>query len=130
MPKRTRSYDSWLLEKLTDPRIAANYINSASEDSEEMLLVALRNVAEAHKMTKVAEAADVNRESLYKALSSDGNPQLNTVRSVLDAVGLRIFVRPKVSRRIRRARIKRSGRPAARSGGALIKKRHSAKTSK
>jgi probable addiction module antidote protein len=98
MPKRTRAYDSWLLEKLTDPRIAANYINAASQDSDEMLLVALRNVAEAHKMTKVAEIAAVNRESLYKALSSGGNPQLKTVRSVLDAVGLRIVVEPKVRR--------------------------------
>jgi len=54
MPKRTRSYDAWLLKELIDPVIAANYINAASEDSDEMLLVAMRNVAEAHKMSHVA----------------------------------------------------------------------------
>lgn len=95
MPKRTGDYNSWLLKKLTDPRVAANYINAASEDSEEMLLVAVRKVAEAHRMAKVAKAADVNRESLYKALSAEGNPELKTVASVLNAVGLRICVRPK-----------------------------------
>jgi probable addiction module antidote protein len=92
MPKRTRDYDAWLFQQLTDPNVAANYINAAIEDSTEMLLVALRNVAEAHKMAKVAEKAGVAREALYKALSEDGNPRLETLRGVLKAVRLRIAV--------------------------------------
>jgi len=95
MPKRTRSYDAWLLKELIDPVIAANYINAASEDSDEMLLVAMRNVAEAHKMSHVAQEANVNRESLYKTLSSEGNPRLGNFRSILDVFGLRIHVAPK-----------------------------------
>ncbi len=92
MPKRTRNYDSWLFEQLTNPHVAATYINAAIEDSPEMLQVALRNVAEARRMSKVAEEAGVNRESLYRALSREGNPTLSTLSAVLHAVGLRIAV--------------------------------------
>jgi probable addiction module antidote protein len=63
-------------------------------DSPEMFLTALRNVAEARTMAKVAEEAGVNRESLYRALSDEGNPTLGTLNSVLSAVGLRILVGP------------------------------------
>lgn len=97
MPKRTRSYDSWLLKELTDPVVAANYINAASEDSDEMLLVAVRNVAEAHKMSRVAREASVNRVSLYKTLSSGGNPLLGNYRNIMSALGLKLLVVPKQS---------------------------------
>lgn len=97
MPKRTKSHDTWLYEKLTDARIAENYINAALEDSPEMFLVAMRNVAEAHRMAKVAQEAGVNRESLYRAFSKQGNPTLNTLTSVLDALGLVFSVRSKVT---------------------------------
>jgi probable addiction module antidote protein len=95
MPKRTRSYDSWLLKELTDPLVAANYINAASEDSDEMLLVAVRKVAEAHKMSRVAREANVNRESLYKTLSSEGHPLLESFRNIIGAVGLKLLAVPK-----------------------------------
>jgi probable addiction module antidote protein len=95
MPKRTKSYDSWLSKELTDPVVAASYINAAAEDSEEMLLVAIRKVAEARKMSQVAKDADVSRESLYKTLSSDGNPLLANFRAILDALGLKVEVVPK-----------------------------------
>jgi probable addiction module antidote protein len=94
MPKRTKSYNSWLLKELTDPTIAANYINAASDDSEEMLLVAIRNVAEAHKMARVAEKASVSRESLYRTLSDAGNPRLKNLRTILGTFGLKIKVTP------------------------------------
>jgi probable addiction module antidote protein len=43
-------------------------------------------------MAKVAKAAGVPRESLYRALSSDGNPRLSTLRAILKAAGLRLAV--------------------------------------
>jgi DNA-binding phage protein len=55
MPKRTKSYHSWLLQKLTDPARAKRYLKEAIEDSPEMFLKGLRNVAEARGMSKVAE---------------------------------------------------------------------------
>jgi probable addiction module antidote protein len=95
MPKRTRDYHSWLIERLADPREAERYLRVAIEDSPEIFFKALRNVAEANKMAKVAEQAGVNRESLYKALSKDGNPLYITLDSVLAALGMELTVRLK-----------------------------------
>ena len=52
MPKRTSSYHASLHEDLKDPVEAANYLNAALLDSEEMFLVALRDVAESRQMAK------------------------------------------------------------------------------
>ncbi len=50
-------------------------------------------------MTDIAKAAGLGRQSLYKALSPDGNPEFATVVSVLKALGLRLSVtREQVSR--------------------------------
>ena len=92
MPKRTSDYRSWMLKQLTDPRVSANYINTTLNDSPEAFLRALRNVAEARRMSKVAEEAGVSRESLYRTLSEEGNPRFDTLRSVLRVLGLRIAV--------------------------------------
>src|ERR1039458_9549543 len=74
MPKRTRPYRESLLEDLQDATEASQYLNAALEDSEEMFLVALRDVAEARQMAKVAESAGVARESVYRMLTTTGNP--------------------------------------------------------
>jgi probable addiction module antidote protein len=97
MPKRTSSYHSWLVEKLKVPQVAESYLRTALDDSQEAFLTALRNVAEARGMAKVAEETGLNRESLYRTLSNEGNPTLNTLRVVLDALGLRIDVAEKHS---------------------------------
>ena len=88
MPKRTRPHREALLELLRDPREAAAYLNAA-EESGEMFLVALRNVAEAFQMSKVAAAAGVSRESLYRMLSDTGNPTHASLRGIAKAIGLR-----------------------------------------
>ena len=78
-----------------DPEFAAEYLRAALEDSDEpsVLLVALRRVAEARGgIAKVAKAAGVERESLYRALSVRGNPRLSTLVAVAKAVGLRLTV--------------------------------------
>ena len=51
---------------------------------------ALGDIARAKKMSRVARAAGLSRESLYKALSEDGNPSLATVLKVAKALGLRL----------------------------------------
>jgi probable addiction module antidote protein len=95
MPKRTRPYRESLLEDLQDPREAAEYLNAAMEDSDEMFLVALRDVAEARQMSAVAEGAGVAREALYRMLSAKGNPTYSSLLGVLRAVNLRFqFVAP------------------------------------
>jgi probable addiction module antidote protein len=94
MPKRTKKYEDSLMESLQIPEEAAAYLNAHldEEDSEEMFLLALRDVAKAHGFSEVAEQADLGRESLYKALSKDGNPKLSTLKSLLKVVGLKLAV--------------------------------------
>jgi probable addiction module antidote protein len=97
MPKKSIGYQEILIESLKDPKEAAAYVEAAIEDGDpELLLVALRNVAKAHGgMTEVARKAHLNRESLYKTLSSKGNPKLKSLTSILDAFGLRLAVQSK-----------------------------------
>ena len=90
MPKRTVNFRERLLEDLANPEEAALYLNAAAEDSEEMLLVALRDIAEAKQMAHVAEQAGVAREALYRMLSKSGNPTYSSLRSVLTALGIRM----------------------------------------
>ena len=73
------------------------YINAAIQDrSPEMLLLALRDVAEAHKMSKVAKATGVAREAIYRILSQKGNPRLSSLWNLFPTLGLELFVRPGV----------------------------------
>ncbi len=94
MPKRTRLHHDALLEDLQDPRASAHYLNAALEDSDEMLLIALRNVAEASTMSKVAKEAGISRESIYRMLCESGNPTYESFTAILRALGLRIVFEP------------------------------------
>jgi probable addiction module antidote protein len=91
---RTRSYQDDLLKALTDPVEAREYLNGALEDENpEVFLLALRDVVEANStMSELAKATNRNRESLYKTLSAQGNPQLNSVRSILNQIGFKLAV--------------------------------------
>jgi probable addiction module antidote protein len=53
---------------------------------------ALGDIARARGMTQVARDAGLSRESLYRALSADGNPSLATVLKVIKALGLQLHV--------------------------------------
>jgi DNA-binding phage protein len=55
MPKRTRPYREWQLEKLTDPEIAAAFLNASLQEAPEVFLSALGKVAQANRMSKVAK---------------------------------------------------------------------------
>ena len=92
---RNVSYQGYLLESLKDPEEAAAYIEAVLElDDSAALLLALRQVAKAHGMAEVARRADVGEKSLFRALSENGNPTLDTINKVLHAVGLRLSVTP------------------------------------
>ena len=95
MPKRTSSYHSWLIEKLKNPKRAESYLRTAMADSQEAFFVALRNVVESHRVSKVAEMAGLNRESLYRTLSEEGNPRYDTLSSVLSVLGIELTVKLK-----------------------------------
>jgi len=79
--KSQRSHDESIVRRLRrDPDFAAEYLRAALEDTDEppVLLLALRHLARAEGIAKIAKAAGVQRESLYRALSADGNPRLST----------------------------------------------------
>jgi probable addiction module antidote protein len=80
-------------ELRADPALAASYLNAAAEDEDpRVYLAALRTLAEAEGMAKVAKAAGVPRESLYRALSPGGNPRFSTLHAILRAAGLKLAV--------------------------------------
>ena len=93
MSNASRPYQTELLKALQDPREAAEYLNAALEEgSNELFLLALRNVAEAHGMKNLAEEAELNRESMYRMLSEEGNPQLSSLTALLEPLGLKLAV--------------------------------------
>jgi probable addiction module antidote protein len=94
MPKRTTDFREDLLADLAAPQEAAHYLNVALEGSEEMALVALRDVAEARQMARVAEEAGVAREALYRMLCRSGNPTFGSFMGILSALGLKIVFAP------------------------------------
>lgn len=78
----------------TDDDIIA-YLDAALEDGDPALIVAvLGDIARARGMTQLAREAGVGRESLYKTLSSTGNPEFATVMKVVRALGLQLRVQP------------------------------------
>ncbi len=93
--KPSRPYSDLLQELFADPAEAASYLNAAMQEGDkELFLVALRNVARARLggMSKLAEASGLNRESLYRMLSGQGNPELKSLDRLLHALGLKIAV--------------------------------------
>jgi probable addiction module antidote protein len=93
MTKLTKSYQESLLTALQDPAEAAAYLNAALEEGDRALFLrALRNVAEAKGFSHLATEAHLNRESLYRMLSKQGNPQLSSLTALLGALNLRLAV--------------------------------------
>ena len=95
MTKPSVNYEQGLAEALADSKESAAYLNAALEDgSQEIFLMALRDVANARGITNLAKETSLNRENLYRILSEQGNPQLSSLKSLLDALGLKLSVEP------------------------------------
>ena len=94
--KASISHDEAMIKQLrASPEFAVEYLKAALEDAEEphALLTALRRIAMASGgIAKVAEAAGIERESLYRALSPRGNPRLSTLMAVTKAIGMKLTV--------------------------------------
>ena len=92
MPKtKTIPWDS--AKHLKTEEDIAHYLEAVFEDGVPALIAhALGIVARAKGMSKIARAAGLGRESLYKALSPDGNPEFMTVLKVMRALGLKLKV--------------------------------------
>ena len=104
MPKtKTRPWDP--AEHLADAEDMAAYLEAALEDGDpRVVAAALGDIARAKGMTQVARDTGLGRESLYKALSPDGNPELATLLKVVAALGLQLRAEPATAVNLRGSR--------------------------
>lgn len=80
-------------EYLDDEEVIAEYLTAAMEDpNPEVFLMAVSNVAKARGIAKVAQDSGLGRESLYKALAPGAKPRYETVRKLMDALGVKLTV--------------------------------------
>ena len=90
---RTTSFD--VAEHLRTPEDMAAYLDAwldEAPDDATGIARALGDIARAKGMGQIAKAAGVSRESLYRALSTKGNPSFATVLKVTRALGVRLHV--------------------------------------
>jgi probable addiction module antidote protein len=86
---RTTRWDAATHLDSEDAMVA--YLEAALEDGDSAVVTAaLGDIARAKGMSRVARKAGLGRESLYKALSPDGNPEFATVLRVVAALGLKL----------------------------------------
>lgn len=94
--RRTKTMPYDVAEQLRTPEEMATYLDAWLTDAPEDargIARALGDIARAKGMSRVARRAGLSRESLYKALSADGNPRLATVLKVARALGIRLYAR-------------------------------------
>lgn len=82
-------------EYLGSEEAIAEYLKACLEEGGyELFAQALGDVAKARGMTQLAKEAGVDRASLYKSLSSDGNPSFKTVLKITSALGIKVKFEP------------------------------------
>jgi probable addiction module antidote protein len=94
-PTKTTPYD--VTEHLRTPEEMAAYLDAWLEEAPDDaagIARALGDIARAKGMSQVAKDAGLSRESLYRALSAEGNPSLATVLKVAKALGVRLHAQP------------------------------------
>lgn len=89
---KTRRWDA--AEHLETEEDMAAYLEAALEEGDTSLVAAaLGDIARVKGMTEIARKSGLGRESLYKALSPDGNPEFATILKVVEALGLKLHAR-------------------------------------
>ena len=90
---KTRVWDP--AEHLVTEEDMAAYLDAALQEGDSALIAAaLGDLARAKGMSQIARDAGLGRESLYKALSADGNPEFATIMKVVSALGLQLHASP------------------------------------
>ncbi len=101
---RSTSHDEAMAELYgSDPALALEVINSILADGDQTeLLIVLRQMAQVFGgVQAVAEQAHLNPTQLYRTLSPNGNPALNSLSAILKAMGMRLAVQPLAARPMR-----------------------------
>ncbi len=82
-------------EYLSSEEDIVEYLNVCLESEDPQLIQsALGDIAKARGMSQIAQQAHVGRESLYKSLSSSGNPSFQTIVKVIRALGGKLTIQP------------------------------------
>lgn len=89
MTTKTKPFDEAAYMR-DDEDIAAYMTEALATGDATLIAHALGVIARARGMTRIARATGLSRESLYRALSADGNPEFATVLRILEAMGLRL----------------------------------------
>lgn len=86
------TFSAFDASKYLDTAEAINdYLAIALEDGDtKTVQLVLRDIARAHGMTQLAKETQLNRESLYKSLSKEGNPSFATITKIVKALGLKM----------------------------------------
>jgi probable addiction module antidote protein len=95
--RRTKVTPYDVSEYLSTPEDIASYLDAwltEAPDDAAGIARALGDIARAKGMTQVAKDTGLSRESLYRALSAEGNPSLGTALKVISALGLRLHAAP------------------------------------
>jgi len=88
---KLRKWDS--VEHLKTEEDMALYLQACIDeagDDASLIAAALGDIARAKGMTQLARDTGLGRESLYKALSAEGNPNFSTILKVVSALGLKL----------------------------------------
>jgi probable addiction module antidote protein len=88
---KTTRYD--VAEHLRTPEEMAAYLEAVLEESNgdaAMVAKAIGDIARAKGMSQVAKDSGLSRESLYKALSGERSPGIDTILKVIKALGIRL----------------------------------------
>lgn len=98
--KKTVDFQEYHLKNLQDTQVAKQYLEIALEEYEvdgdtEAFLLALRDVAEAQGgLGRLAKLTELNRQNLYKILSGQSKPRIDTISLVLHALGFKLSIKP------------------------------------
>lgn len=96
MDAKTRTTRWEVTDYLGTPEARAAFLKAAFEENDPALMAeAVGAVARAAGMASVAQKTGLSRESLYRSLSAQGNPELATLVKVVDALGLAFDIQPK-----------------------------------
>ena len=87
-------YTPWdVTEVLDSDEMMIEYLNAAlAENDPRYFAKALGNVARAKGMTSISDATGLGRQNLYRALSSEGNPRIDTLFKVLETLNVRLAI--------------------------------------
>jgi probable addiction module antidote protein len=93
------TFEKWdLADEIETKEDVIGILEAALEENDpEFLFKVIGNIARSKGMAQIAKELNLNRESLYRSLSQEGNPSFVTIVKVLDNLGFQLSVKQKVS---------------------------------